>query len=190
MGGRAKRTFSPAAPAPRVTIEFEVKAPVPPEAVAALRARLGPPLAVEEHADLYLRHPCRDFRATDEALRLSRRADRVELTYKGPRLDPRTKARKEVVLPLHDQDLARELLSGLGFAPAAEVRKTRAVHEVAGFEVALDEVPGLGVFVELERTLPEGADRAGAEREALALLASWGLTRTERASYVELLERR
>lgn len=173
-----------------MAIEFEVKAPVPPEAVAALRARLGAPLAVEEHADLYLRHPCRDFRSTDEALRLSRRADRVELTYKGPRLDARTKARREVVLAVPDHGQARDLLSGLGFEPAAEVRKTRALHHVAGFEVAVDDVPGLGVFVELERSLPEGADRGEAEREALALLASWGLARTERASYLELLERR
>lgn len=166
-----------------------MKAPVPPEALAALRARLGAPVAVEPHADLYLRHPARDFRSTDEALRLSRRADRVELTYKGPRLDARTKARREVVLPVADWDAALALLEALGFAPAAEVRKTRSVHRAGGFEVALDEVPGLGAFVELERVLPEGADRAEAEREAAALLASWGLDATERASYLELLER-
>lgn len=172
-----------------MVVEFEVKARVPPEVLPPLLARLGPPVAVEEHVDAYLRHPCRDFRATDEALRLGRRGGRVELTYKGPRLDARTKARREVVLPVADLEAALDLLGCLGFAPAAEVRKTRRIHHAGGFEVALDDVPGLGTFVELERTLPDGADRAGAERDAVALLASWGIHGTERASYLELLER-
>lgn len=170
-------------------IEFEVKAPVPPPLAEALRARLGEPEAVEAHVDAYWRHPVRDFRATDEALRLSRRGDRVELTYKGPRLDSRTKARREVVLAVDDEAKAASLLEALGFARAAEVRKTRALYRHAGFEVALDDVPGLGLFVELERALPEGAAREGAERDAFALLAAWGLHATERASYLELLER-
>jgi adenylate cyclase class 2 len=171
-------------------IEFEVKAPVPPGLAEALRARLGAPQAVEAHVDAYWRHPVRDFRATDEALRLSRRGGRVELTYKGPRLDARTKARREVVLSVDSEEKAAALLESLGFARAAEVRKTRALFRHAGFEVALDEVPGLGLFVELERVLPEGAARDEAEREAFALLAAWGLPGTERASYLELLERR
>lgn len=168
-------------------IEFEVKAPVPPEAVADLRARLGPPERVEEHADTYYEHPARRFAETDEALRVSRRGARVDLTYKGPRLDAATKARREVVVPLPEDARVDELLEALGFRPAMTVRKRREVRHVAGFEVAWDDVPGLGAFVELERQLPEGAPRAAVEAEALALLRSWGLARTERASYLELL---
>lgn len=168
-------------------VEFEVKARVPPGRVADLRARLGEPLAVEAHRDAYYAHPARDFAATDEALRLSRRGDRVELTYKGPRLDARTKARREVTLGLADAAAAEALLDGLGFRLVAEVRKTRTLFEAAGFEVALDDVPGLGAFVELERVLPEGASREAAEREAFALLDAWGLRETERRSYLEML---
>jgi adenylate cyclase, class 2 len=169
-------------------IEFEVKAPVPPDRLPALREALGPAERVEEHADAYFAHPARDFAATDEALRLSRRSERIDLTYKGPKLDPGSKARREVVLPVDDEAAARALLEALGFREAAIVRKRRAVHHAAGFEVALDEVPGLGAFVELERQLPDGADRAVAERDAKALLARWGLARTERRSYLELLQ--
>lgn len=186
MGGPAKRTFSRHPRAGRV-IEFEVKAPVPQERLEGLRAALGVPDAVEEHADAYYRHPARDFARTDEALRLSRRGGRVELTYKGPRLDARTKARKEVVLQVDDHDKAKALLEGLGFSLVAEVRKRRALFHVSGFEVAFDEVPGLGAFVELERSLPEGTPREAAERDAFALLAAWGLRETERRSYLELL---
>lgn len=171
----------------RVPVEFEVKARVPADGLAALRERLGPPLAVEAHLDAYHAHPARDFAATDEALRLSRRADRVELTYKGPKLDARTKARREVTVRVEDEAAAASLLEALGFRRVAEVRKTRALFEVEGFEVALDEVPGLGAFVELERQLPDGAPRDEAERDAMALLGSWGLEDTERRSYLEML---
>lgn len=184
---RGERTFL-RRHAAAVVIEFEVKARVPPEALAALRARLGAPTRVETHADLYFQHPQRDFRATDEALRLSRRSGRVDITYKGPRLDATTKSRREVVVPVADEAGARALLEALGFRLAAEVRKTRAVHEAGGFEVALDDVPGLGAFVELERVMGEGADRAAAERDARELLAAWGIHETERRSYLEMLD--
>lgn len=168
-------------------IEFEVKAPVPAERVEALRALLGAPLRVEAHADLYLAHPVRDFSRTDEALRLSSRGGRSDITYKGPKLDARTKARREIVVPVEDAAAARAMLEALGFRAVSEVRKTRSLHEHAGFEVALDEVPGLGTYVELERQMPEGADRTEAEREAMALLSEWGITTTERRSYLEML---
>lgn len=168
-------------------IEFEVKAPVPPARLEALRATLGRPERVEAHEDAYFAHPGRDFAATDEALRLSSRGGRADLTYKGPKLDARTKARKEIVLPLAEAAPAAAILEALGFRRVRVVRKTRATFHHAGFEVCLDEVPPLGHFVELERQLPEGADRAQAERDALALLAAWGLPQTERRSYLEML---
>lgn len=168
-------------------IEFELKARVPPERLAQVRAALGPAERVEEHADLYFQHPCRDVAATDEAIRLSRRASRVELTWKGPKLDATTKARREVVVPVADAEAARAFLEALGCSAAMEVRKVRSIHRAAAFEVALDDVPGLGTFVELERILPPDAPRDVPEREARALLATWGITQTERRSYLELL---
>jgi len=181
-------SFSARALAPRVAVEFEIKARVPPERLASLRAALGAPSRVEQHADAYYAHPSRDFAATDEALRVSRRAGASDITYKGPKLDPRTKSRVEIVVPVPDAAQAGALLAALGFRRVREVRKTRECHHAAGFDVALDEVPGLGHFVEVERMLPEGAPRDEAEREARALLASWGLAQTERRSYLELLE--
>lgn len=176
-----------APPRPGVPVEFEMKARVPPGLLDALRARLGLPLAVERHADAYYAHPARDFARTDEALRVSRRGERVELTYKGPKLDARTKARKELTLPVSDAATLEDMLASLGFTRVRVVEKTRAHHHVEGFDVALDDVPGLGAFVELERVMDEGAPREDAERDAFRLLASWGIHETERRSYLELL---
>ncbi len=171
-------------------IEFEVKAPVPPHLESGLRRRLGEPERTEEHADTYFQHPARDFASTDEAARLGRRGTRVELTYKGPRLDESTKSRREIVVTLADESAMRSWLEAVGFAAVFEVRKHRESFHVSGFEVALDSVPGLGVFVELERMLKEDEDRSETEREADALLRAWGLEARERRSYLELLQPR
>lgn len=168
-------------------IEFEVKAPVPPDHEAFLRRKLGEPESAEEHVDTYYQHPARDVVQTDEAIRLGVRGDAVEWTYKGPRLDGRTKSRREITLRVDDEGAARAMLKALGFTPAAEVRKHREHFHVEGFVVALDTVPGLGVFVELEKRMEEGEDRAEAEAKADALLRSWGLDARERRSYLELL---
>ncbi len=168
-------------------IEFEVKAPVPAGARDRVAAALGPARAAVEQLDSYLAHPCRDFAVTDEALRVRRTGTAVELTYKGPKLDATTKARHEATVIVGDADAARSILAALGFGEVAVVRKRRSVHAFAGFEASLDDVEGLGTFVELERALPDGAPLDAARADAAAALRALGLDRTERRSYLEML---
>src|SRR5262245_45734336 len=78
--------------------------------------------------DTYFRHPARDFRQTDEALRLRQSGDESFITYKGPRIDQETKTRRELELPLPRVPACEqfaELLTALGFTTVATVRKTR-----------------------------------------------------------------
>jgi adenylate cyclase class 2 len=161
------------------------------DAFARIAARFGEPVV---QSDTYLAHPARDFSRTDEALRLRRQGEATHITYKGPKVDTTTKTRQEVELPLPEGDdyAARfeGLLVLLGFRVVAQVRKHRRIAFVewdgATVEISLDDVDGLGHFVELETQ----ADEAGlaAARRALASLATeLGLTRDERRSYLELL---
>jgi len=178
--------------------EVEIKFRAP-DAVAierrltALGASWGP--AVEQ-VDRYFAHPARDFAATDEALRLRRVGNDVALTWKGPRLDAATKTRREIELPVAAADgattIARwtELLESLGFRPVREVVKRRRIavvrHDDADVEAALDEVVGLGEFLELEVQ----ADAAGIEtarRRIEAVARELGCGAPERRSYLELL---
>ena len=82
------------------------------------------------------------------------------------------------------------MLEALGFSRVADVRKRR-VHSTLSWEgreigVALDEIEGLGSFVELEIIVDE--PEVDAARGCLALLARRvGLTASERRSYLELL---
>ena len=144
--------------------------------------------------DFYFAHPSRDFRQTDEALRI-RSVGAVNLvTYKGPKLDRRTKTRRELELPLAEaaQWAARycELLAALGFKPVAEVRKRRLGGQLTWqrwpVQVALDEVDRLGRFIELEIQAEQHALEA-AQRSLLLLAERLGLARVERRSYLEMV---
>lgn len=159
-----------------------------------LKERAVPISTAEQQVDCYFAHPARDFAATDEALRIRRVGQQNFITYKGPKLDATTKTRREIELPLA-QGLASaadfaELLQALGFRPVAEVRKQRRHAELTGeghaVVLALDEVEGVGAFVELEVVVE--ADQVDAARQRLAEWAErLGLKDNERRSYLELL---
>jgi len=186
-------------------------------AVEAALARLGATWhATVEQVDRYFNHPCRDFAATDEALRLRRTGAALAITWKGPRLDATAKTRRELELPLAEAavpaaavaeaavpaaapvqaavpatlDSWTELLEALGFRPVREVAKQRQLATVAwqgaAIEVALDHVAGLGNFLELELQ----ADAAGiavAAARIESLARELGCTAAERRSYLEML---
>ena len=173
------------------------------QAVAARLSELG---AVEGDAvrqvDTYYAHPSRDFAATDEALRIRRVGDRSVITYKGPKLDATTKTRREIEVPLGSEASGSEswagMLVALGFAVAGCVEKVRIpyalVVETLEVEIALDQVTGLGTYVEVEvLTDDESTLKAEAVVASVAseLGLSWsgqrGLVALEPRSYIELL---
>lgn len=177
---------------------FEVEQKYPVDDVAPLLpalAALGAESAGEcQQADRYFNHPQHDFAATDEALRIRSVGEENFVTYKGPKIDPTTKTRREIELPLAQGNAAAhefgELLEVLGFRPVAWVRKTRREFQLTWqgrpFAVALDNVAGLGQFVELETQADER--ELSAARDCLQALADQlGLSRSERRSYLELL---
>jgi adenylate cyclase class 2 len=147
-----------------------------------------------EQVDEYFAHPCRDFASTDEALRIRLVGGRSFVTYKGPKIDTTTKTRHELEFPLaeDDSDGSRfdQLLRVLGFTPVARVRKRRQRFEIDAddqqVEGALDEVEGVGSFVELE--LQSDTARLEPAKRTIAKLASeLSLGPTERRSYLEML---
>jgi len=176
--------------------EVELKFPVPDLAVFSKKLiELSVPISpVQEEIDLYLAHPSRDFVQTDEALRLRRRGDANYITYKGPKIDATTKTRREIELPLGPGPEAlaswRALLEAVGFRPAGEVRKSRRKAEIPWqgrqVEASLDEVEGVGTFVEFELVVEESEVEA-AKACIQSLAQSFGLTQGERRSYLDLL---
>jgi adenylate cyclase, class 2 len=148
-------------------------------------------------ADQYFAHPCRDFARTDEALRIRQVGARNCLTYKGPKIEAATKTRREIELTVQDgqavADAWRQLLDALGFTLVACVRKQRrngtVVWQQATVEIALDDVAGVGQFIELELVADDQGLEAARQR-ILSLGEHLGLSNAERRSYLEMfLER-
>jgi adenylate cyclase class 2 len=151
---------------------------------------LGAEFASEvEQVDIYFNHPARDFAQTDEALRIRRVGDKAIFTYKGPKIDSQTKTREELSVELSDGDAMKEVLLKLGFSEVGVVKKMRKKYQVGEFKVCLDEVEGLGSFVELEvEVTTDDQDKVARSRDdILRTLEEWGLSRIERKSYLELL---
>lgn len=160
-------------------------------ALAARGAVAGPPV---EQEDRYLAHPARDFAATNEALRLRRSGASQVITYKGPRRGGPTKTREELEVSFAPDAESFETLGQvferLGFRPVRTVRKTRQEFAIrpAGrsMTVALDEVEGLGSFVEVETLAAGEADLPEAQQAVMDLAAELGLREMEPRSYLRM----
>ena len=167
-------------------IEVEVKARAREDTGDKITALGATPLGVENHLDLYFNPPHKDFKKSDEALRIRIKEDGARLTYKGPKLDQQTKSRQELTIKIDDPARMKEILSLLGFVLSAEVRKRRTKYSYQGMVIALDEVEGLGAFLEVEA---QGEEDWEIEKEGvLSVLKRLELKDTIRRSYLELLE--
>ncbi|MFB6134097.1 MAG: class IV adenylate cyclase [Halanaeroarchaeum sp.] len=136
--------------------EVEVKVSADHDRVRSVLEREGAEsLGRLEQIDVYFDAPHRDFAATDEALRIRRETGSdgeaaAFVTYKGPRVDAESKTREEIETPIASIEDVRAILTALGFDPVAEVEKVRERFRLEEYTVTLDDVAGLGEFVEVE----------------------------------------
>lgn len=177
-------------------LEIEQKYPVPDlsplqQTLETLGANFQP---VIRQVDIYFRHPARDFAATDEALRLRCVGKENCITYKGPKIDAQTKTHREIELPLESGPKSWEswveMLEILGFRRVKEVSKDRIPGnlEWEGMEIhlALDQVFGLGTYLELE-ILADEKELSTAKQRLGSLAEKLGLRQPERRGYLDLL---
>ncbi len=150
----------------------------------SLRAEL---LRSSVHTDTYFDDSKNSFRKSDIALRLRRmrigRKEKAALTFKGPRLRGRFKQRQEIQFDVSNADSAEIFLAALGYKKSIVFQKKRQLWRLDGCEVALDELPLLGTFVEIE-----GPD----EKRIAAVQKKLGLSDLphEPESYAVLMQKR
>ena len=146
--------------------------------------------------DVYFNGNDRDFCRTDEALRL-RRVRKLPggpevclLTYKGPKLDRVSSTRIEYETAVTDGETAGKLLEALGYRPVFTVEKLRREYGMENVTLCLDEVAGLGAYLELETLATSEAERGDAVETLLELLDRLEISRGRltRESYLELLK--
>jgi adenylate cyclase, class 2 len=181
--------------APQYPMEIEGKYRIENEIklLAQLEKLGAQELKFETHEDHYLRHPARDFKITDEALRLRLVNDQWYITYKGPRTEGPLKTRPEIELPLASGTDAgwRRIWENLSFESIAVVRKTRRVFSLSklhlGMLVTIDHISEIGKFAEVECIVESAQGLAAAEQAIQSAANSLGLSFMERRSYLSMV---
>jgi adenylate cyclase, class 2 len=106
------------------------------------------------HTDAYFDDAKSSLRKSDSALRIRHqligRRDQVVITFKGPRRKGRFKQRQEIQFEVSDAELAEMFLAAIGYKRTLVYQKKRRVWHYRDCEIALDELPILGKFVEIE----------------------------------------
>ena len=160
------------------------------------------------HEDTYFNLPkgLRDFKQTDEALRLRKSSrftrnnrDKIQqleyfCTYKGRKLDILTKTRNEIEIKLDNIEKMKEILDLLGFREVITIKKERELFEFnfkdKTIEALIDYIPVLNqYFIEVEY-LAKTSDEISASQEVLFdFLSHFGIKKEEsiRKSYLELI---
>ena len=92
---------------------------------------------------------------------------RATLTYKGPRAESELKRREEIEIEVQAAGPLALVFEAMGLRETFRYQKRRSVWRVGECEIALDELPYLGWFVEIEGPT-ERAVRAGLEALGLA----------------------
>ena len=159
----------------------------------------------EKQVDIYFNHPCKSFESTDEALRVRKRENlvvhdksktgpesKLELTYKGPKIDQVSKTRFEMSTSIGDIESAKSTLVHLGFIEIATVTKERMFYSIKDMVVSIDLVKDVGSFLEIEKVVESEDEIPVAREHIFSFLESIGLDRHDsiRESYLELLLRK
>ncbi|HPY51159.1 MAG TPA: class IV adenylate cyclase [Sedimentisphaerales bacterium] len=137
-------------------LEIEAKLRVPSfECVEeCLRSQSASFVSETVQTDSYFDTPDADLTRTDQCPRLrvetTGTAERLVLTYKGPKQVDDFKKRQEVNLDVADAEAAEALLETLGYRRTLAFNKRRREWKWEECRIALDTLPLIGTFVEIE----------------------------------------
>jgi len=173
----------------KLSLEIEAKIPVRElsKYEEILMSRGAKFIGIQHQVDIYFQHPCRDFRLTDEALRVRLVNDKVYLTYKGSRREAGFKARPEVEVRISDYSKIVDILNNLGFKYVAKIEKIRKMYEIDNVVVSLDDVYGLGKFIEVEVRNYGNREKAIKRIERIIKLLRLPTSKVTTKSYLEVL---
>jgi adenylate cyclase class 2 len=137
-----------------VEIEAKIKVDSLPEIERKL-AELGADFQAEQlQTDYFFDDTNVTLTTADRCLRLRRQSvtdsERFFLTYKGAKEKSNFKKRQEIEIEIVDAESTRKLLSALGYEKVLIIEKKRRLWQLGGCAVALDQLPLLGDFVEIE----------------------------------------
>ncbi|AIJ06403.1 adenylyl cyclase CyaB [Methanocaldococcus bathoardescens] len=138
--------------------------------------------------DIYFNGIDRDFRETDEALRIRNEDGNFFVTYKGPKIDKISKTREEIEVKIENKEKMRQIFKKLGFKEVPPIRKIREIYKKGDIEASIDDVEGLGLFLELEKSISDINEKDRILEELMDILKSLNISKDNiiRKSYLEL----
>ena len=167
-------------------MEIELRASVDdPDAIRNALAIQAEHRGTSNEHDFYLCHESDRDRSL--ILRIRRKENGSLLTFKGKASGDDT-AWPDVDIPLTDSDSLQRILLGSGYVKGVEIKKRRSSYRLEDFEINIDEIENLGIFIEIEgRGDEEG--RAKIEEKIASLLVSLGIQNENiiRKGYVALM---
>ena len=153
-----------------------------------------------EESDHYFNAPDRNFAESDEALRIREQrsglSEQTMLTYKGAKVDPLSNTRVEIETKISNAADMQRILNSLGYKSVLTVEKKRrefrGTAEFSQVNICLDQLAGLGYFIEIEYCAESDISQKEGESirdRLLSLLDLLGIPRANltRKSYLELL---
>ena len=148
--------------------------------------------------DTYFDGGINGIEKSGQALRVRRTVDcstgkvHSSITFKGEKLDKVSMARLELETVVESGETAERILCALGFFPVKPtVIKNRKILKYKDISACIDEVEGLGTFLELEimaeseEVRPEVLDRI----EKILKSIGYTMADTTRASYLSQLQK-
>ncbi len=166
--------------------EIEVKARIRnPEELRAKLTALGCQFSepVAQDDTVYLQRPLEIKDGGQRgivALRIRRQAGKNILTVKKQLENGLDKIEYEIVVD--DPAQAHAMIEVLDFHQVSHVNKTRQKCTYNDLEICLDEVEGLGSFIEVEKMADEESDSEAIQAELFSWLISLGIKEEDRAT--------
>ena len=181
------------------TYEIEIKLPIADrDSVHAKLIQLGfQEKARIRECDMYYNSDYHDVKKLGEALRIRKSTNlltgitKAQINFKGKKIDKVSMSRQEYETVVEDAESMDQILKSLGFSPVAGVAKTRIYLQQEEMTACLDQVDGLGDFLELEVIAYEETLCEKYLENMEQLLTSLGLSMkdTVRTSYLGMLLR-
>lgn len=139
-------------------MSIEIEAKIKVADISPTRSILGAFKAVSagilHQRDTFFDRADHSLRNRDCGLRLREQSGsggpQYWLCFKGPRRPSHIKQREEIEIAVADPATARAFLEALGFTAMLAVEKSRESFRLDSCDVCLDNVAGLGTFVEIE----------------------------------------
>ena len=139
--------------------------------------------------DLYFGYPNSQILSGGAALRVRDSDRKYRLTYKGPKKDDETTSREEIEIRIESATEMIKILNELGFYELCQVKKLRKTYNLEDLVITLDNVDGLGEFIEVEGKASNTEEFKEQKDNIFKLLKKLGLSSEEisQRSYLEML---